>query len=170
MDSGGDFLSFRLTLPYTKEKIPPRGDFPEKIKYSPLVETILQFQNQRLNFKFPSVIDSGADFCVFPAQLGELIGIDIEKGKKLLTYGVGGKDILNFHHVKVIVIMENQPWEFSCFAGFSRKMNHKGVGLLGRQGFFNLFSKIEFLENQRKLVLTIEGDNPSDLKHGGLLF
>jgi len=54
------------------------------------------------------------------------------------------------------LIIGKEAWEFPCFAGFSRKMNHKGVGLLGRQGFFNLFKRIEFLENKRKLILTAE--------------
>ena len=63
------------------------------------------------------------------------------------TYGVGGQEILYFHHVKVTIIIGGEAWEFKCFCGFLRKMNHKGVGLLGRQGFFNLFKKIEFLEN-----------------------
>ena len=59
----------------------------------------------------------------------------------------------------VALIIEKEAWEFPCFAGFSRKMNHKGVGLLGRKGFFNLFKRIEFVENERNLILAAE-DGP----------
>ena len=163
-------MSYTFTIPYRKISIPFRGDFPAQVKYSPIVTTVLEHKTHKLDFSFDSIVDSGADYCVFPSQLGEFIGLEIELGKKLPTYGVGGLEILYFHDIKVILIIEGKPWEFKCFAGFSRKMNQKGVGLLGRQGFFNLFDKIEFLENQRELILTAEGDNPSHLRQGGPLF
>ena len=148
--------------------MPARGDFSPQIKYSPIVPTVLENKINRLDFSFDSIIDSGADYCVFPLQIGEMIGLNIGLGKRLPTYGVGGQETLFFHDIKVTLVIEGEAWTFKCFAGFSRKMNHKGVGLLGRQGFFNLFTKIEFLENQRKLILVAEEDN--GLKDGGLLF
>ena len=163
-------MSYTFTIPYKKIVIPSRGDFPAQVKYSPIAPTVLENKNHKLDFSFDSIVDSGADYCVFPSQLGELIGLDVELGRKLPTYGVGGLEILYFHDIKVILIIQGKPWEFKCLAGFSRKMNHKGVGLLGRRGFFNLFSKIEFLENQRELTLTAEGENPFHLRHGGPLF
>jgi hypothetical protein len=150
-------LNYTFAIPYKKIHIPPRGDFPAQVKYSPIVTTVLENKGNRLDFSFDSIIDSGADYCVFPSQLGELIGLNVELGKKLPTYGVGGQEILYFHHIKITLIIEGEAWEFPCFAGFSRKMNYKGVGLLGRQGFFNLFERVEFLESQRKLILTAEG-------------
>lgn len=119
--------------------------------------TVLENKGKRLDFSFDSIIDSGADYCVFPSQLGELIGLNVGLGKRLPTYGVGGQETLFFHHIKCTFIIGSEAWDFSCLAGFSRKMNHKGIGLLGRQGFFNLFKKVEFLEGQRKLILTAEG-------------
>lgn len=145
-----------VTIPYKKIQIPSRVDFPAQVKYSPIVATVLENKGKRLDFSFDSIIDSGADYCVFPSQFGELIGLNVELGKRLPTYGVGGQETLYFHHIKVALIIEKEAWEFPCFAGFSRKMNHKGVGLLGRQGFFNLFKKIEFVENKRKLNLSVE--------------
>ncbi len=85
-----------------------------------------------------------------------MIGLNVELGKRLPTYGVGGQEILYFYDIKVTLIIKGESWSFPCFAGFSKKMNYKGVGLLGRQGFFNLFKNVEFLENQRKLILTAE--------------
>ena len=163
-------MSHTFTIPYKKINIPSRGDFSAQIKYVPVVATVLENKGDRLGFSFDSIIDSGADYCVFPSQLGTMIGLNVELGKKLPTYGVGGQETLYFHNVKVVLIIDGEAWEFKCFAGFSRKMNHKGVGLLGRQGFFNLFNRIEFLENQRELILTAEGDNPSSLRQGGPLF
>ena len=157
-----------FTIPYKRIRIPARGDFPAQVKYSPIVTTVLEHKGRRIDFSFDSIIDSGADYCVFPSQLGQLIGLDVELGKKLPTHGVGGQETLYFHNIKVVLIIGREAWEFRCLAGFSRKMNHKGVGLLGRQGFFNLFKRVEFLENKRQLILTPEGDSPSQLK--GSLF
>ena len=150
-------MSRIFTIPYKKIHIPSRGDFPAQVKYTPIVTTVLENKTNRLDFSFDSIIDSGADYCVFPSQLGELIGLNIELGKRLPTYGVGGQETLYFHDIKITLIIEGEAWGFPCFAGFSRKMNYKGVGLLGRRGFFNLFKGVEFLENQRKLILTAEG-------------
>ncbi len=163
-------MNYTFTIPYKRFSIPSRGDFSAQVKYSPIVSTILENKDHRLDFSFDCIINSGADYCVFPAYLGELIGLNVELGQKLPMYGVGGKETLYFHHIKIVIIIDNQPWEFKCLAGFSRKMNHKGVGLLGRQGFFNLFTRIEFLENQRKLILTAHEDDVSPLKQGDLLF
>lgn len=72
-----------FTIPYKKIHIPSRGDFPAQIKYSPIVATVLESKTNRLDFSFDSIIDSGADYCVFPSQLGELIGLNVELGKRL---------------------------------------------------------------------------------------
>ena len=42
------------------------------------------------------------------------------------------------------VIINDEPWKFECQAGFSTKMNAKGIGFLGRAGFFDLFQEVAF--------------------------
>ena len=66
--------------------------------------------------------------------------------------------------------MEGEFFHFKCFAGFSRRMNQRGVGLLGRKGFFNLFSKVTFNEEKRDLRLSGEGSKPTKFRLGGPLF
>ena len=149
-------LSYTI-LPYTKIIIPKREDQLEKIIYSPLLETYLYFQNRETIFSFRCVVDSGADFCVFPAKFGELIGIEIKKGHEVLSFGVGGKETLYFHQVKVGIIVCDEVWKFQCFAGFSYKMNPKGMGLLGRNGFFDLFEEVSFNQNRGMFRLKGEG-------------
>lgn len=84
-------MSHIFNIPYKKISIPARGDFPAQVKYSPIVSTVLENKGKRLDFSFDSIIDSGADYCVFPSQFGELIGLDVELGKRLPTHGVGGQ-------------------------------------------------------------------------------
>ena len=163
-------MNYTVTLPYTKIEIPPRGSFPAKTLYSPLVKTFLFYENKKPIFSFDSVIDSGADFCVFPAEFGEMIGLTVEAGQHLPSFGVGGKDTLFFHKIKVGIIMRNEIekdeiWKFECTAGFSRTMNKKGVGLLGREGFFDLFKEVSFNQNARMFRLKGQGLRPREEGH-----
>lgn len=136
-----------ITVPYQKIQIPPRLDFPAKTIYAPILKTSLFHKNKERLFYFDSIVDSGADFCVFPANVGKAIGLDVSEGKNILTFGVGGKEMLYFHKVTVEVIIKDESWTFESYVGFSTKMNAKGIGFLGRDGFFNLFQEVTF--NQR---------------------
>lgn len=111
-------------------------------------------QDRQTNFSFFSLVDSGADFCVFPAKYGELIGLDVKSGQLVSSFGVGGRETLYFFNIKVEVLVKKDPLRFSCSAGFSYKMNPTGRGLLGRKGFFDLFSEVAF--NQEKKLFRLK--------------
>jgi hypothetical protein len=50
------------------------------------------------------LVDSGADLCLFPAKIGELLGIDIERGKKEQIGGIAETSIVAYiHPVRLIV-------------------------------------------------------------------
>ena len=144
-------------IPYSPVSIPAQGENVSKTLYAPILDTRLFYQNKETQFSFRSLVDSGADFCVFPAKFGELIGIFIKEGKEVPTFGVGGREILYFHAIEVGIIINKQSWKFQCDAGFSFKMNTKGIGLLGRKGFFDLFAEVAFNQNKRMLRLQGEG-------------
>ena len=146
-------MNHSFTVPYSELRIPPRGSFPQKIVHSPILQTHLSFQGNPLGFLFSSVVDSGADHCIFPAEFGEKIGLNIQSGNHIPSRGLGGGDVVYFHRVTIQIILEKQSWEFTSDVGFSRKMNQLGVGFLGRKGFFELFDEVTFYENQRKFKL-----------------
>ena len=141
-----------ITVPYQKIQKPAQGDTPAKTIYVPILKTSLFYKNKE-RFDFDCIVDSGADFCVFPANLGELTGLDVFGGKHIMTFGIGGKEILYFHNVKVEVIIKNEPWIFECRAGFSTKLNAKGIGFLGRDGFFDLFQEVAFSQKVKMFRL-----------------
>ena len=103
---------------------------------------------------FDSIVDSGADFCVFPANVGKAIGLDVDEGENVVTFGIGGKETLYFHKVTAEVIVNDQSLKFECRAGFSTKLNTKGIGFLGRDGFFDLFQEVAF--NQRTKMFRLK--------------
>jgi hypothetical protein len=149
---GGHCVLSYVTIPYKKIQIRAQGDAPSKIIYAPILKISLFYKNYE-HFDFDCVVDSGADFCVFPANLGELAGLDVFGGKDVATYGIGGKETLYFHNVKVEAIIKDEPWVFECHAGFSTKLNSKGIGFLGRDGFFDLFQEVSFNQKAKMFRL-----------------
>ncbi len=137
------------TLQYTKLSIPSQGKVPKKELYCPLLDTFLFNKSIQTHFSFKSIVDSGADFCVFPEKFGKLIGLDVKAGDKVLTFGVGGIETLYFHKIQIGVHIKGELWKLDCKAGFSAKLNPKGIGLLGRKGFFDQFAEIAFNQNKK---------------------
>lgn len=81
------------------------------------------------------MIDSGVDYTIFPAALGERLGLNIESGKKESVSGVSGVAlVVYFHHL----LLEMDGKKFKIYAGFSNNLNHN-FAILGQNGFFNLF-------------------------------
>ena len=142
-----------ITVPYQKIQILPQGDSPAKTLHAPVLKTSLFHKNKERLFFFDSIVDSGADFCVFPANAGKAIGLDVHEGKSVSTFGIGGKEILNFHKVTVEVIINDQSLKFECQAGFSTNLNAKGIGFLGRDGFFDLFQEVAFSQKVKMFRL-----------------
>lgn len=142
-----------ITIPYQKIQILADRDVPAKIIHVPVLKTTLFYKNNKWLFDFDSIVDSGADFCVFPANAGKAIGLDVYEGENIITNGIGGKEILYFHKVKVEVIIKGEPWIFECRAGFSTKLNTKGIGFLGRDGFFDLFQEVAFNQKAKMFRL-----------------
>ncbi len=153
-------MSYSLVIPYTEIPLPAAGTIPARTVYSPMVGTTIEFNNQILPFHFLSVIDSGADHCVFPATYGERLGINIDSGIHMPAHGVGGADNWYFHNLKVWVAIEGQVWHWECSAAFSRGTDNLGIGLLGRMGFFELFEAVSFDQRNRRVTLIAPGDRP----------
>ncbi len=149
----GDCLLSNITISYQKIQIPAQGDVPAKTIYAPVLKTTLFYKNVERLFLIDCIVDSGADFCVFPAKMGKAIGLDIYEGENVITNGIGGKEILYFHKLKVEVLLNDEPWAFECRAGFSSKLNTKGIGFLGRDGFFDLFQEVSFNQKAKMFRL-----------------
>lgn len=86
------------------------------------------------------LVDSGADLCLFPAKIGELIGIDIESGKKEQIGGIAENPIVAYIHSVRLIVRGLSGVDVE--AGFTES---KGIraGILGQVGFFDKY-KITF--------------------------
>ena len=148
-------MSTDLIVPYTKRKILIEGQSSGRVVYSPYLQTFLSHGHKHLGFLFPSIVDSGADRCIFPLNFAEAINLNIEQTERRISRGIGGGDVIYFHKVTVRVVIQEQAWQFHCEAGFAASLDEIGVGFLGRRGFFELFEEIIFNEHKREFRLKL---------------
>jgi hypothetical protein len=103
------------------------------------------------NFDYEALVDSGADICIFHSEIGELLGIDVPKGKPYEIFGVGGKASIYYLH-KIMIEVGNRRYEIE--AGFmpsvsGHMMRH---GIVGQKGFFdNFIVKFDLLKEEIEL-------------------
>jgi hypothetical protein len=126
----------RLKLPYKKF---PDGRVAGGFIYSAMVPVniALPAPNSPRSKRFDAIIDSGASQCVFHADIGRAIGLNIEKGEKTSTNGIQGPADIFLHDISLYIpggIVQTK-------AGFSDALPI--AGLLGMSGFFEHF-KVTF--------------------------
>lgn len=146
-------MSISLKYKYSKFDSEPSEAFPRRFSVSRPVIPI-QLINGTDKVGYLAIIDSGADFCVFHASMGEVIGITVESGKKQDFCGVSGQSqqlMAYFHAIQIGV----GGYEFDCWAGFSRDIEDLPYGFLGQHGFFSLFD-ITLERNKERIELKIK--------------
>ena len=115
----------------------------------PVIPIKIQSVKDAINYEV--LVDSGADICLFHAEIGELLGIDITKGKPQEVFGVGGKASLYYTHPVQINV---GGWLYNIEAGFMPNVSG-GVmryGLAGQKGFFDIFIvKFDLLKSEIEL-------------------
>ena len=86
--------------------------------------------------EFHAYIDSGAGYSVFHADHAEVLGIQLEDGRKIFFTVGDGAQIPAYVH-KILVKFAGK--EFRAEVAFSSSLG-VGVNLLGRTSFFDEFS------------------------------
>jgi len=95
------------------------------------------------------LVDSGADLCIFDAQVGEILGIDVEKGEKNLVSGVTGSPEPYYVHPITIKV---GGWSYKIKAGFKPNTSRLNYGVVGQNGFFDIFVvKFDLLKSEIEL-------------------
>ena len=99
--------------------------------------------------EFDAYVDTGASLCLFPADVAEILGLDLEKGEvKKMILGDGNALTVDIHNLSVSLAGE----EFIASIGFS-----KGLGInfavIGRRDIFNHFV-VCFDEEEKSITFT----------------
>lgn len=134
-----------MQFPYKKFKL---ADGTELLK--PIIPIGLLYKGKLI--KYEALIDSGADFNIFNAEIGELLGIDVRSGKKMKFSGIAGQPFNVFLHNLTLKI---GGWQYKIRAGFSYEISPYGFGILGQKGFFDLF-RVKFVISKGIIEITPE--------------
>ena len=134
-----------MRFPYKKFKL---ADGIELFK--PIIPIGLLFNGKQIRYE--ALIDSGADFNIFNAEIGEIIGINIRDGKKVQFSGIAGEPFEVYLHG---LTLEVGGWQYKIVAGFSYEISPYGFGILGQKGFFDLF-RVKFIFSKGIIEITPE--------------
>ena len=108
----------------------------------------IKLKNNNISVNYEVLVDSGADLCIFNAEIGEAIGIDVKKGTPKEVFGVGGKASVFFLHK---VDIEVGGWTYKIEAGFMPDVAGRVIpyGIVGQKGFFeNFIIKFDLLKEE----------------------
>jgi len=97
---------------------------------------LIEVASKNLSVPYEVLVDSGADFCIFDAQIGDILGIDVEKGEKNEVSGITGINAPIYFHD---ITMKVGGWPFKIRAAFLRDIGKLGYGVVGQKGFFDIF-------------------------------
>lgn len=67
----------------------------------PIVSITLKSGGKEI--RYAALVDSGADFCIFDAEIGEAIGLDIRTGAEVSFGGIQDRTVAvgYFHHIRL---------------------------------------------------------------------
>ncbi len=95
------------------------------------------------------LVDSGADFCIFDAQIAELLDIDVTSGNRREVGGITG--VVEPYYVHPLTIRVGGR-AHQIEAGFLPNIAALGYGVLGQRGFFDIFVvKFDFVKAEIEL-------------------
>ena len=137
----------RYQIQYTGFPIPaprpialPLAQLPPVPTYRPVVPVRLDYENKV--WAVYSILDSGADQCMFPGFVVGLLGLNVQYARVSMFQGAGSVNQVSLFFDNIGVTVGNIP-RFVGTIAFSAALNQCGYGLLGQSEFFSRF-KVEF--------------------------
>lgn len=137
-----------MKFKYFKLPLEKRSSFFGTSILKPIIPIELSVAD--IAIRYAALIDSGADFCIFDAEIGENLGLDVRSGIQIDFGGIqekgGAKAYL--HEVKLIL----GGYAFEIMAGFSYDVAKHGYGILDQKGSFDIFSvKFDLVKEEIEL-------------------
>jgi len=137
-----------MKFSYIKFPLPQKSDLYGSSILRPVIPIRIGVGKQSLQYE--ALIDSGADFCVFDAEVGEALGLVIRGGRELQFGGVQGSSKSSAYLHDVVISIGGH--DHQTRVAFSSDISKRGYGILGQRGFFDLFVvKFDLLKEQIEL-------------------
>ncbi len=114
--------------------------------YRPLIPIALRDDDKIIDFH--ALIDSGADFNLFPGHIADILEIDLRHGKSEKIGGVAGS--AKAYPYALDIGIQNKFYHAPLV--FSHEVTLDKFGLLGQRGFFDRFV-VEFNYTKGYIVL-----------------
>jgi len=104
---------------------------------------------------YHGLVDSGADHCVFSAEIADMLELDITAGEEHQMGGVvaGEKRSVYFHPIEIAIGPYGSSLRLPIWAGFMPDIANTGYGLLGRHGFFSGLTFVKFRDHLSELEI-----------------
>jgi len=116
----------------------------ERGRFLPIISLQLKGKGTVEWITFDAFVDSGASYSIFKAEIGDILGLDVEKGEKMfITVGDGSLIIVYVHQLGIQIGDE----KFDAMIGFSKQLGI-GFNIIGRKDIFERF-KICFDEKEK---------------------
>lgn len=139
----------RLEFSYKEFVVSP---FPSSkrtvVLYRPMIPLILLYQRKYVQFE--ALIDSGADYNIFHADIAIYLGITLKKGSKRKLSGIGGKVITGYEHQ---ITLRLRDFAYHAPVTFSADIPVNTLAVLGNKGFFDRFV---ITLNYREKVISLQ--------------
>ena len=122
-----------------------------KIVYTPipLLDILVNYKRGSM-LNILALVDSGSGVNLFPASIGEKLGINIRKGKKHKIAGIGDVIIETFIHEGIGIFVEGHKIETNAHFSYQQQ-----IPLLGQNGFFDKCDKVFFNRKEEEIIITI---------------
>lgn len=138
-----------MKFDYFKFPLPEKSEIFGHSILKPIIPVKIIYNDRSINYA--ALIDSGADFCIFDAEIGESLGVDIKQGLRIDFGGIQERSGAEAFFHAVILNIGGQ--EFKTKVGFSFDIAKHGYGILGQIGFFDKFA-IKFDYPKERIELT----------------
>lgn len=117
--------------------------------YRPIIPVSLKYKNK--DFRYLALIDSGADFNIFHSDIAKILGIDLSKIKRSITFGgIREGSIGTGYFVDLEIGVDGEYIKTPTV--FSPDVSENGYGVLGQQGFFSHFG-VEFEYSLKNIII-----------------
>jgi hypothetical protein len=116
----------------------------ERSKFLPIISLQIKSKIKIDWITFDAFVDSGASYSIFKAEIGDILGLEMEKGNKILITVGDGSLIVVYLHRLIIQIGDEK---FEAEIGFSKQLGI-GFNIIGRKDIFERF-KVCFDEKEK---------------------
>ena len=120
------------------------------VSATPRIPVVLTNPKTMAEIPVMALVDSGASDILLDPQIGEMLGIDIAAGEKIVYAAVGSRVVGYLHTLKLRIVGDRESHEVPC--SFTTISSDVRV-VLGQRGFFEHYKVVfEKYKNQFEVI------------------